>query len=144
LNAFGKKWTERGSKKRSRVFQQGWTKRMSFDSISTNVKCFDWIYSCLSTGLKWLTTDSYDRILSRINSLPDLHRTKARRILEWMTCATRPLKLHELQDALAIRPGDLTIDDEQRPITVRLRELCAPIVEVKHGEISFVHFSAQE
>jgi hypothetical protein len=91
-----------------------------------------------------MTFNRYERILDRIKSKDSEEQMLATRLLQWMTCSTRILTLRELEDALAIRPGDLTVDKDKRPYRVRLGTICGPIVEVI-GEDSmvFVHFSAK-
>lgn len=62
-----------------------------------------------------------------------------------MTCGFRTLKVRELEDALAISYGDLTIESGKRLLRARLRDLCGPIIEVTDQEtMIFVHFSAKE
>lgn len=62
-----------------------------------------------------------------------------------MTCGFRTLKARELEDALAISYGDVTIESGKRLLRARLRDLCGPIIEVTDQEtMIFVHFSAKE
>jgi len=87
----------------------------------------------------------YERILDRIKSKDHEEQLQAIRLLEWMTCSARILTLRELEDALAIRPGDLTVDKDKRPYRAQLRTICGPIVEVVgEDSVIFVHFSAKE
>lgn len=88
---------------------------------------------------------SYGRILQRINErLSPNERDLARRVLEWVLCCTRPLRLKELEQALATRVGERSTNKRRRLLR-RLDELCGPILEIDVGEkVHFVHFTAKE
>lgn len=88
---------------------------------------------------------SYGRILQRINEKLSLsERNLAKRALGWVLCSTRPLRLKELEQAMAIRAEDKGIDKRRRLLR-RLDELCGPILEIGVGEkVYFVHFTAKE
>lgn len=88
---------------------------------------------------------SYGRILERINvKLHPKERELARRMLEWVLSSTRPLRLKELEQAMAIRIGDRCIN-KRRIILRRLDELSGPILEIGVDEkVHLVHFSAKE
>jgi hypothetical protein len=88
---------------------------------------------------------SFGRILQRINERlsPD-KRELAGRVLGWVLCGTRPLRLKELEQALAIREGE-RCTNKQRRLLIRLDELCGPILEIGGGgKVNFVHFTAKE
>ncbi|KAH8911516.1 hypothetical protein BR93DRAFT_975495 [Coniochaeta sp. PMI_546] len=94
---------------------------------------------------------AYGRILERLKR--DYHEgegstwDKAKTIFEWLACAKRPLKWHELQAAFAI-----TIDERGTPFfTYRLgrspndiREMCGSLIQVLPGnKIEFIHQTAK-
>jgi hypothetical protein len=55
------------------------------------------------------------------------------------------MTLRELQDAVGIQPGDLTVDKRYKPLPAKLRSVCGPIVEiVGEDTVVPVHFSAKE
>jgi hypothetical protein len=67
------------------------------------------------------------------------------KMLQWMTCSTREMTLRELEVAVGIQPGNLTVDKRHRPFPVRLKSVCGPLVEIiGEDTIVFVHFSAKE
>ncbi|KAJ3542097.1 hypothetical protein NM208_g4030 [Fusarium decemcellulare] len=89
--------------------------------------------------------DAYGRIFTRINEgLPNQSvRDKARKALGWIGYSPVPLTVRELDQALAIRIGDL--DQDVTGISgLSLDRLCGPIVEEVDGELHLVHFTAKE
>jgi len=67
------------------------------------------------------------------------------KLLQWMTCSTRPMTLRELEDAIGTRPEKFTVDKNDRPFPKLLRSAGGPIVEtVGEDTMVFVHFSARE
>lgn len=90
---------------------------------------------------------AYGRILSRIKDLKSDLRERAFRVLFWLCACLRPVKMHEVADGLALRPGQTVLNrktrfqDADRDIV----EFCAPMVEkLESGVLSLVHFSAKE
>lgn len=83
--------------------------------------------------------------MQRINEkLSPGERNLAKKALGWVLCSTRPLRLKELEQAMAIRAEDKGIDKRRRLLR-RLDELCGPILEIGVGEkVHFVHFTAKE
>jgi hypothetical protein len=66
------------------------------------------------------------------------------KILQWMACAFRPLKVFEIQDGLVFETADSTLSDGTKP-SKNLLELCKPMIEEGFGNtVDFVHFSAKE
>lgn len=92
-----------------------------------------------------LTLDRYGRILKSIMTELSAHsRDKAIRILEWMACSCRTLKIWEIQDGIVFQPG-CTILNETTKLAKSILELCKPIIEEGPGNtVDFVHFSAKE
>ncbi|KAI0161115.1 hypothetical protein GGR52DRAFT_582536 [Hypoxylon sp. FL1284] len=85
----------------------------------------------------------YGRLLVRIKNKP-----AARKILQWVACARRPLREEEMLQILAVKPetrdfahsGPTKVRKEFRDI---LKE-CGSIIEISEDAIRFVHFSAKE
>jgi WD40 repeat protein len=80
----------------------------------------------------------YDRMATAFQSLADTRNGKlGRRILEWATCAQRPLSVKELSDAL----DSIDILEIQRAIG----DLCGGFVVVdKEGKVALIHETARE
>lgn len=82
--------------------------------------------------------------MGRINSLnPPILREKARKLLGWIGCSLTPLTIQELEQALAVRMDDVTIDAR---VIAKLNPvvICGPILEVVDDYVQFVHFTARE
>jgi hypothetical protein len=92
-----------------------------------------------------LIVSSYGRILDRIQlTYSEYSRHKAVRILEWMACSYRPLKIHEVQDGILFEPGVVFLNEATK-LKRSVLEVCKPIIEEGVGNtVSFVHFSAKE
>jgi len=90
---------------------------------------------------------AYGRILSRIEDLkPDL-KDRAFRILFWLCATFRPIKVHEVADGLALKPGRTVLNRKTRFQDTKrdIVDFCAPMVErVDNGVLSIVHFSAKQ
>lgn len=87
----------------------------------------------------------YDRILDRIRyRLSNFERRQALQVLSWICCSLRPLRVYEVQDGIAFRPGHAKPDLESR-ICRSIFELCGPLIEeLPDGTVDTVHFSAKE
>jgi hypothetical protein len=84
----------------------------------------------------------YGRILDRI-----IHEKSssahAIRILQWMACCYRPLKIYEILDGITLRPG--IILNHRTRMRREILDLCRPLIEDgPSGALDFVHFSAKE
>ncbi|KAH7069998.1 NACHT and ankyrin domain protein [Paraphoma chrysanthemicola] len=91
--------------------------------------------SRIPTGLSAI----YSRMLSQI--LPD-RRKLSKDILDWVTMATRPLKLRELAAAVDIKPASSLIDEEH---AVRdAVSACGPFLKIDDEVITLVHQSARD
>ena len=96
----------------------------------------------LPDGLAEIYGDCLDRIRSQSSEDAAL----ANRTLHWIVHAVRPLTVREMQCALAIRPGDLTLDEDGEPDIDLLISMCAGIVLIEKSTetITLVHYTAQE
>jgi hypothetical protein len=95
------------------------------------------------TMLTDVTLPSYARILARIERLGPNERRVAVDALEFLLCAGRLPRLLEIKYALTIEASTGGFEKGRLPRR-KLDELCGPIVEVRRGIVSFVHFSAKE
>ncbi len=87
---------------------------------------------------------SYRRILDGICKRRPQERYQAIKLLYWITCAFRPMRIHELRDGIAFRKEQVTPDQRNR-LQRNIVELCGPIIEELPGDIvDTVHFSAKE
>jgi hypothetical protein len=90
----------------------------------------------------------YERLWMNIHKISnDLRRSRAFRILQWITAATRPLTIAELDFALGIQI-DAQINPPRKTLLrgeLDVLEACGSFVEItKAGQISFVHASAKD
>jgi hypothetical protein len=83
--------------------------------------------------------------LTRIQSQPRAEsRDKAKRVLEWIACAERPVKKFEVQDGIALHDENLVLNDDTK-VSKNVFDLCKPLVEDGlNGTIRFVHSSVKE
>jgi hypothetical protein len=79
-----------------------------------------------------------------MNELGPKQQEKAIRILKWLACSFRPLKIHEIKDGIAFHAKNTILNaDTQLPASVI--NLCKPIIEETPGNtVDFVHYSAKE
>lgn len=70
----------------------------------------------------------------------------AKQVLSWITCATRPLTMSELQHALAVEIEESNFDETNIIPVEDMVSVCAGLVttEEESGIISLVHYTAQE
>ena len=70
-------------------------------------------------------------------------RLEARRILEWIGCATFSLRKEELLQAIVIKPNEYGFRKSRKAFRDILK-LCGPIIEIENDVVQFVHFTAKE
>ncbi|EWG41198.1 hypothetical protein FVEG_03349 [Fusarium verticillioides 7600] len=88
--------------------------------------------------------DAYGRILGQINDSPDPRRRKlAHSILGWVRCASSPMTLKEIEQALLVDP-DCPCKLPRVQARVDVLRICGPIIDVVDGYVQFVHFTVQE
>jgi ankyrin repeat protein len=89
--------------------------------------------------------DTYDEVMRRISSQSQEDIDLAERLLEWVVCAKRPLKLIEVQHALAVEEGDVDLDEDGIPDEDLMVFACAGLVTVDlDSTVRLVHRTAQE
>ncbi len=68
----------------------------------------------------------------------------ATRILRWLACSFRLLKIYEVQDGITLHPKNTLLDNETKPES-SIVDICKPFIEEgPGGTIDFVHYSAKE
>ncbi|KAI9740913.1 MAG: hypothetical protein M1818_004519 [Claussenomyces sp. TS43310] len=95
-----------------------------------------------STAYDHAYTDAMIRIEGQTLDQEEL----AKQVLLWITCATRPTTMSELQDALAVEVGESKLDEENLPQLEDLITVCAGLVTVDEESdiIRLVHYTAQD
>ncbi len=91
--------------------------------------------------------EAYGFILSRLKSEGSISRERVFKILYWVCVAYRPVKIHEVVDAIALRFDQTNLNRRTRSNnpTRDVVGLCAPLLETScSGILSLVHFSARE
>ena len=99
-------------------------------------------------ALEKLPTDlykSFQGIISRIQH-PNASSGLGMRILMWLHFAYRPLKLAELQHALAVNKGHTEFDSDNIPSQKAILDCCLGLVIVDEETMTvrFVHFTLEE
>ena len=88
---------------------------------------------------------TYDQVLQRIQEQGTDHAVLALKVLGWMRYAARPLGTRELQQAVAVEPGDVHFDEDGIPEISLVLSVCAGIVTIReNGTMGLVHYTAQE
>lgn len=69
-----------------------------------------------------------------------------KQVLEWITCARRPLQTSELQTALAIEIDSDQLDEESMPTLEDMVSVCGGLVTVDEVSqiVRLVHYTTQE
>ena len=96
----------------------------------------------LPNGLDNTYAEAWKRICSQ-----SLHQAElGKKVISWIVCATRPFRVEELQDGLAIKVGDSEFDKEGVPTSGNLTSFCAGLVVIdeQSNQISLVHPTANE
>ena len=88
----------------------------------------------------------YEERLDRIEQQESEHRNLARRILGWLTHASRPMKVQELRHALAVRQGDNGIASQSLDMEDLFVPCCHGLVSIEQETqiIRLVHRTAQQ
>lgn len=91
--------------------------------------------------------EAYGRILSRLGIESPTVRQRALRVLFWICTAYRSVKIDEVADGIALKPGqtDLNVKTRSQNPERDILEICAPMLEkTGDGVLTVVHFSAKE
>jgi ankyrin repeat protein len=86
--------------------------------------------------------DAMERVEGQVKDKEEL----AKQVLSWITCAKRPLRTSELQQALAVEVGDSELDKDNIPQIEDMVSVCAGLVTLdeESGIIRLVHYTIQE
>lgn len=92
---------------------------------------------------------AYEQLMQRIKSQANSHAELALRVIAIIRCACQPLEIGQLQEALAIQPGDEDVDEEDKPLEELLLSVCLGLVVSTDGPhrrklIVFGHYTAME
>ncbi|KFY57531.1 hypothetical protein V497_05496 [Pseudogymnoascus sp. VKM F-4516 (FW-969)] len=90
--------------------------------------------------------DAYKDAMIRIEGQLLDQKDLAWQVLSWITCAKRPLTMSELQHALAIELGEISLDEDNLPQIEDMVSVCAGLVTVDEESeiIRLVHYTTQE
>ena len=91
-------------------------------------------------------TNTYEQMLKRIQCQSQSKSQLATDVLMWASCSKRPLSLHELQHALAVKSGMKSFDTHRLRPTKALVDVCAGliIIEEDSNTVRLVHYTLQE
>lgn len=91
--------------------------------------------------------EAYGLIQSRIDALRPVQRRRAFSILYWLCVTRRPISIHEVEDGIALHPGQTALNKTttSQDLNRDIVELCAPLLQrSKQDILDLVHFSAKE
>ncbi|QSZ31250.1 hypothetical protein DSL72_000813 [Monilinia vaccinii-corymbosi] len=105
--------------------------RQALEKLPTGSDAYDFAYK-----------DVMERIESQLPDKTDL----AKQVLSWITCAKRPLKAIELQEAIAVEVNESKLDKENLSDIVYMVSICAGLVnfDEESNIIRLVHYTTQE
>ena len=85
--------------------------------------------------------DVYETVTNTIHRSNDDSQELTQKILSWLFYAKRPLKMGELQVAIAIREGDFELDDDDLLPEDEIVEVCRSLVsyDTASGVVAFSH-----
>lgn len=114
---------------------------LSMLEVAGNIDEIQHVVKVFPTDLEKL----YIKMLQRITqSAGSSNATKVIRILEWISFAKRPLKIHELQYGLVLHSENTRICAETKPFT-NIHNICKPLVEDGLNDtVVFAHSSVKE
>lgn len=85
---------------------------------------------------------------SILGSIKDKDQAVARRILQWVTYALRPLSVPELKTVIALRSDDKSISSiksrEENNLERFLWSIFGPLLKIDHGSVHFIHRTAKD
>ena len=111
-------------------------------STKTNISKLKRALENLSSDLKIL----YDDALLRIKSQNQDDRELAEKALRWVAYTHRPLKVRALQEALAINPDEMDLNEEAMTHIGLILDVCAGllILDKKKRTVRLMHYTAQD
>ena len=90
-------------------------------------------------------TETYYRIITKINR-SSRRAHVAFKIFQWIACAQRPLKVNELQEAVAFEPYDTSWDADKIPNQDDMMQSCRSLVvrDAYTGTVRFAYHTVQQ
>lgn len=91
--------------------------------------------------------ETWVRLLQDLDTAkPSINRDRIRRILQWLVAAVRPLKVQEIQEAVAVEECQPRRNKNAEMDPQTLVSLCGPLVRTnrKTDELLLAHFSLKE
>ncbi|KAF3389451.1 Serine/threonine-protein phosphatase 6 regulatory ankyrin repeat subunit A [Penicillium rolfsii] len=90
--------------------------------------------------------DAYDRIMERISKQPRKHKALAIQVLSWITRSHRPIRIPELQHALAVSDGSSELNRQKIPPLSVIVEVCAGLITFSErlATVQLVHYTTSE
>jgi Ankyrin repeats (3 copies) len=90
--------------------------------------------------------DTYNEAMQRIRSQDDEKVKRAEQVLSWISFASRPLTVTELQHALAVEPKDTEFDEDSMLDEDVLVSVCSGLVVIdqESNVIRLVHYTTKE
>ncbi|KIW74701.1 hypothetical protein Z517_11471 [Fonsecaea pedrosoi CBS 271.37] len=120
--------------------------RLIFDLFERCVTRADFDDEYTGKGLPSGIDEAYGRILSRVRKREnESGRSRAKPVLEILSCAKRKLYVHELQGMLSMDTTNRQIDFSRGRYTQHFKELCGPLVELNlDGTVDFAHQTVKD
>lgn len=90
--------------------------------------------------------DAYETVMDAIFQSNNDSKELAQKILSWIFHAKRPLRMNELRIAIAVRDGDVELDEEDLMPSDEIVEVCASLLnhDTGSGIVGFSHPMVQE
>lgn len=86
----------------------------------------------------------YAKTIQRISGQSEEYQFIARRVLEWVVCALRPLTIMELREALSVKLGASQLDEGDFYSTEIMVEACKGLVTIDGAIVHLLHHTARE
>ena len=88
----------------------------------------------------------YETVMETIRQNSDDTQELARKILSWIFYAKRPLKINELREAIAVREGDISLEDDDLMQADEIIEVCGSLIDydAASGNVTFSHEMVQD
>jgi ankyrin repeat protein len=102
--------------------------------------------SALESSVPSQLFDVYETVMETISQSSDDSKLLALTILSWLFYAKRPLQITELREAIAVRDGDVDIEEEDMMLPEDIVEVCGSFVALDRGSgvVGFSHQTVQE
>ena len=90
--------------------------------------------------------EAFYQTLARIQSQPEGRKRLGMNVLLWLSHSHGPLTVAELSEAMAIKPGDTSLNPRRRPSQTMMIECCMGLatIDPENSSIHLVHYALQE